>query len=650
MVRSIRMRLVLGTMLLSLLTVSAVGVVALLLMQRYMVQQERAYLTANAEAIAQQAAVFMRPVETGPLLQQLAQTAAFLSDVNVRILDDLQTPLADSSAYLPTSSTAALTMPPLYLRVAPVPPASTGAPQDVTLGFAPQDVTLGFAPQAVVPQQRVYQKADLIWSLNTHELDVTTTEAITVTEPVQGQFANVIVVQRSPSIWGDRLTFDTEMAAVVKSRPITTVVATGEGVVSPPVVPDLPLAIAQSEIDVNVPGQDKMAVGEITVDEIRIVPRATTVSEWQMSVSSGNLYLEPADRTMQPSFLQAVGFQATEVVTAPIYSGNTLLGFVELARDTDLTGEPLSAVRRALAIAAGASSLLAIGVGLVMSRTVTTPIRTLAQAAAAMSGGDLTARAPVMGRDELASLARQFNQMAEALHRSFVELEAERDTLRRFVADASHELRTPITALRTFNELLQGPAQQDRDAQAEFLAESQTQIERLEWITRNLLDLSRWDGGMATLACAEVDMGELALSAVGPFRTLAQERQIELCVTVPEEPLVMEVDEQRLTMALGNLLDNALKFTPQGGKIDVGVAQEGDVVKLWVADTGIGIASEDLPHIFERFYRSPRATQAGSGLGLAIVERIVRAHGATIEVESQEGAGSRFTLRFARKS
>lgn len=112
----------------------------------------------------------------------------------------------------------------------------------------------------------------------------------------------------------------------------------------------------------------------------------------------------------------------------------------------------------------------------------------------------------------------------------------------------------------------------------------------------------------------------------------------------------MEVDEQRLTMALGNLLDNALKFTPQGGKIDVGVAQEGDVVKLWVADTGIGIASEDLPHIFERFYRSPRATQAGSGLGLAIVERIVRAHGATIEVESQEGAGSRFTLRFARKS
>jgi signal transduction histidine kinase len=336
------------------------------------------------------------------------------------------------------------------------------------------------------------------------------------------------------------------------------------------------------------------------------------------------------------------------MVTAPIQAGGMVAGFVELGRTSDLVDEPLSAIRRALAIAAGASALLAIAVGLVMSRTLTSPIQNLAQAAAAMSSGDLTARAPVVGRDELAALARQFNQMADALHCSFEELAAERDTLRRFVADASHELRTPITALRTFNELLQGPAQHDRSARVEFLLESDAQIARLEWITRNLLDLSRWDGGMATLALADVEVGEVVTNAAAPFRALAQERQIELSVTAPEAPVVAEVDEQRLGMAVANLVDNAIKFTPSGGKVEVGVCPVGEAVMIWVEDSGMGIGAEELPHIFERFYRSPRATQNGSGLGLPIVERIIKAHGATILVESTEGRGSRFMITIGK--
>jgi signal transduction histidine kinase len=346
----------------------------------------------------------------------------------------------------------------------------------------------------------------------------------------------------------------------------------------------------------------------------------------------------------QPTLLQSAGFQSTGIVTAPIEVGGTVVGFVELGRENALVNEPLGALRDALAVAAGASALLAIAVGLVMSRTLTAPIQNLAQAAAAMSSGDLTARAPVVGRDELASLAHRFNQMADALHRSFVELATERDTLRRFVADASHELRTPITALRTFNELLQGPAQGDHNARQEFLAESHAQIARLEWITRNLLDLSRWDGGMATLVKSDVEVGELVMAAVAPFRALAQERKIALNVVLPKTPLVATVDGPRLGMAVANLLDNAFKFTPEGGEVEVGVCRDAQGAKIWVMDTGMGIAAEDLPHIFARFYRSPRATQTGSGLGLAIVERIVCAHDATIDVESEEGVGSRFTL------
>ena len=153
---------------------------------------------------------------------------------------------------------------------------------------------------------------------------------------------------------------------------------------------------------------------------------------------------------------------------------------------------------------------------------------------------------------------------------------------------------------------------------------------------------------MATLARADVELGEMVVAATAPFRTMAQERNIDLAVRVPEIPVMAQVDGPRLTMAVGNLLDNALKFTPCGGKVAVGLGEDAAGVKLWVADTGMGIGPDELPHIFERFYRSPRATQNGSGLGLAIVERIVYAHGATIQVESVEGVGSCFTVLLVR--
>lgn len=632
MLQSIRWRLVMGAMLLTLLTVSAVGVVALLLMQRYMVQQERAYLAANAQAIAQQAGTFMSPVQMSPVnmspvdmfalkasppLQQLAQTAAFLGDVTVRIVDQTQMPLADSAVALPYTETVGLAAAPIYFRVDPL-----AYPPDATLPPEMPDVywtttTSPFSVGSAVPVQAPDVGQGAMPARAAEAVAGRWTRALPPAVAGETQAANVIVVQKSPSIWGDRLIFDAATGS--SSRPISQTISViyAQGQAVPDGTPH---------------------VGATYGEDVLVDAKLVDAEQWQqprMAVPSG---------MAQPSFLQAAGFASADVVTAPIHAAGGVVGFVELARATNLVDEPLGAIRRALVIAAGASALLAMAVGLVMSRTLTAPIQNLAEAAAAMSSGDLTARAPVVGQDELASLARQFNQMADALHHSFAELAAERDTLRRFVADASHELRTPITALRTFNELLQGPARGDRAVQAEFLAESDAQIARLEWITRNLLDLSRWDGGMATLVKAEVEVGELVMAAAAPFRALAQERQIDLHVEMPDSPILAQVDEQRLGMAVGNLLDNAIKFTPDAGKVAVGVKQDEQGVKIWVEDTGMGICAEDLPHIFARFYRSPRATQAGSGLGLAIVERIVNAHGATIGVESKVGAGSRFTL------
>jgi signal transduction histidine kinase len=234
--------------------------------------------------------------------------------------------------------------------------------------------------------------------------------------------------------------------------------------------------------------------------------------------------------------------------------------------------------------------------------------------------------------------------MAGRLEASFAELAAERDSLRRFIADASHELRTPITALRSFNELLQGAAADDAAARAEFLAESQLQLARLEWITQNLLDLSRLEARLVALDVARNDVEDLVRAAVAAFRTLARDKEIALSIQELPSPLEVDCDRARIELALSNLLDNALKFTPAGGEVAVGAERVGDAVRLWVQDTGVGIDAADLPHVFERFYRGKNGREHGSGLGLAIVQSVVQAHGGQVSVESTPGSGSRFAI------
>jgi signal transduction histidine kinase len=322
------------------------------------------------------------------------------------------------------------------------------------------------------------------------------------------------------------------------------------------------------------------------------------------------------------------------------------LGYVEMTGLQESGALALETIRRTFGLAAVVAAVLAMVVGLVVSRGLTSPLNSLAAAAERMRAGDLAARAPAAGSDEIGALARQFNHMATSLEVSFGELAAERDALRRFIADASHELRTPITALKNFNALLLNQAADDPAAQAEFLAESQVQIERLEWITQNLLDLSRLDAGLVALDIAEHDAAELLESATSAFKPAAQVKGIDLQVVLPENPLTVRGDRARLVLALSNLVDNALKFTPAGGRVQLGAGRgEAAGVQLWVHDTGSGIDPADLPHIGERFYRGRNTGTTGSGLGLAITQSIVQAHGGQLTVQSTPGAGSRFTIQ-----
>ena len=229
----------------------------------------------------------------------------------------------------------------------------------------------------------------------------------------------------------------------------------------------------------------------------------------------------------------------------PVSLENALFGYVELSGGLDFSSQSLDTARKAILLAGIGAAVLAFIAGLLVSRSLAAPISDLTAAAGEMSAGDLSVRAPVRGQDEIGQLARQFNQMAARLETGFAELAAERDALRRFIADASHELRTPITALKSFNELLQGPAASDTSATGEFLAESAVQIARLEWITANLLNLSRLEAGLIDLDLGHHDAGELIECAATPFRTSAQDKGVSWTVNAPQPPISCHCDRTR---------------------------------------------------------------------------------------------------------
>jgi signal transduction histidine kinase len=331
-------------------------------------------------------------------------------------------------------------------------------------------------------------------------------------------------------------------------------------------------------------------------------------------------------------------------VTAPIGNSSSPIAYVEVSGGPDLVSQALATTQTSFLWAALIASLIAAMVGFFVGRGLTAPLGGLSKAATRMSAGDLSVRAPHGGQDEIGQLANQFNRMAETIEASFKQLSSERDALRRFVADASHELRTPITALQTFTDLLQGSASGDSNARTEFLAESQRQLTRLEWITHNLLNLSRLDAGIESLDLSTQDAGDLARTVVTSFEPQARERGVALDLVIPPEPVVLCCDSARIEMALSNLLQNALKFTPSGGHVEVVLEAGESAARCSVKDDGPGIAPEDQAHIFERFFRGAHPGVEGSGLGLAIVRSIAQAHGGNVFVESQLGSGSKFTI------
>lgn len=270
------------------------------------------------------------------------------------------------------------------------------------------------------------------------------------------------------------------------------------------------------------------------------------------------------------------------------------------------------------------------------------PVDEIVQSAETITARNLSGRLPVPRTgDEVERLSLALNRMILRLDESFQQAS-------RFSGDASHELRTPLTIMRGEIEALLRD-QGFNASQKEQLGNVLEETERLTQIVQGLLVMSRLEGGESQLNKIKLDLGDLAFMTAEQIEPLATEEKIAFAFSIDKDVMI-EADEMRLQQVIVNLLDNAIKYTSAEGRIHIAVRKEADRAILEIKDNGLGISAEALPHIFERFYRSPQTSTSamdGTGLGLAMVKTIVEAHGGRVLVESQEGKGTSMRVEFS---
>ncbi len=297
----------------------------------------------------------------------------------------------------------------------------------------------------------------------------------------------------------------------------------------------------------------------------------------------------------------------------------------------------LESVNRALLIAALIAGLAAVLFTLALSRRIVGPIEALTAAARKMEKGDLTQRVEVQSGDEVGELAQAFNSMADGLAR----LEQLR---RNMVTDVAHELRTPLSNIRGYLEALQDGVV---TLSPELIDSVHEEVMLLNRLVDDLQELALADAGQLKLVRRPVALTELVGQVVSLLQSQATPKGITIKTDLPPDLPTVDADPSRVGQIIRNLLTNALTYTPPGGEITVLARDAGSEIEVSVRDTGVGIAPEHLPYVFERFYRADRSrtrTTGGAGLGLAIVKQLVEAHGGHVWVESTVGKGSTFTF------
>jgi two-component system, OmpR family, sensor kinase len=292
--------------------------------------------------------------------------------------------------------------------------------------------------------------------------------------------------------------------------------------------------------------------------------------------------------------------------------------------------------------------LLSVAGAYLLARAALSPVSAVVRSASKITESDLSRRLPVARpKDELGLLTATINKLLGRLEAAFARLEETLSRQRRFAADASHELRTPLTSVTGYARMLKDWGLEDPKAAREATAAILEESERMRELVEGLLALARGDAD-APLELTRGDLGAVAADAAKAAQAAAGDKVV-VEYAPPGKNVELSFDRARIRQAAAILLDNAVKYTPEGGNVLVSVGEEDGWAGLEVSDTGIGIPKDELPLVFERFHRVDPArtqslTQGGAGLGLSIARQIARAHGGEIEAESEPGEGSTFTL------
>ena len=364
---------------------------------------------------------------------------------------------------------------------------------------------------------------------------------------------------------------------------------------------------------------------------------------WNQALESGQSQggtIEIAEDT--PAYLYAVPVEPTDGSARVVEAGQSYEG---VHRTLETFGTVL------VFVILGAVLLSVIGAYL-LARTALSPVRAVAASARKITESDLSERLPVTNpKDEIGSLAATINGLLARLEEAFARreeaLERQEEALsrqRRFVADASHELRTPITTIEGYAEMLEEWALHDQETAQKSVSRIREESKRVREMVEGLLALARGDEG-APLNLEPQDLSAVAAEVVRTARAVAASK-LTIEYSSPAQEIIATFDRTRIRQAISILLDNAIKYTPAGGEVKVEVRESDGWAEVAVSDTGVGISEDQLPQIFERFYRVDEArTRGGAGLGLAIARQIIEAHGGSIDAQSKVNKGSTFILQ-----
>jgi len=389
------------------------------------------------------------------------------------------------------------------------------------------------------------------------------------------------------------------------------------------------LGLAVDEVIIEIEEEQESTDGTLTSQ--RLVTRTSQLSA-QGSLYGFNLGETPTAVTDRSELIEE---------TIIFNDSGEMIGILRLSQGPAYGSIILRNVAWGWLIAGSIAVLLAALIGWFLSRRLTKPLGSLTTVTERMAAGDLSVRTDVNRADELGILGDSFNQMAAQVENTVT-------TLRQFAADAAHELHTPLTALQTDLHLLtEGGTQIE---QAQRMQRAQSQAVRLQLLADSLLDLSRLEAEPMPEDLPLVDLTQLVQVVGELVASQAEQAGLNFQMDLPETAVTVHGDALRLQQALGNLLDNSLKFTSVPGEIGLMLEVEGETAVITVRDTGIGIPPEDLPKLFTRFHRGTNSAQyAGSGLGLAIVNAIITGHDGEVSIENQS-KGTKAEIRLPIKA